>query len=219
MEQYLDCRGLACPGPVLKTKEMVERQGVSALVVFVDNPAARENVSRFLERVGYRVSWTEEQGGFSVRGVRECEKDVAMEPLPSEVVCAVQSSSPSDKVLIVVATDRIGREIEEGIPRDSSQHQSVLGEALMRNFIATLKEMCPRLWRIVFLNAGVRLATTGSPVLETLRELQREGVSILVCGTCLNFYGLMGEKQVGETTNMLDIVTSMDVAHKVITIT
>jgi hypothetical protein len=43
-------------------------------------------------------------------------------------------------------------------------------------------------------------------------------VSILVCGTCLEFFGLMGEKALGQVTNMLDVVTSQDVADKVITI-
>jgi len=43
-------------------------------------------------------------------------------------------------------------------------------------------------------------------------------VSILVCGTCLDFYGLLDQKKVGETTNMLDIVTSLQVAGKVVTV-
>jgi selenium metabolism protein YedF len=89
----------------------------------------------------------------------------------------------------------------------------------MKNFIATLKEMGSHLWRLVFLNSGVRLTIDDSPVLADLAELEKSGVSILVCGTCLNFYGLLDRKKVGETTNMLDIVTSMDVATKVITIT
>jgi selenium metabolism protein YedF len=89
----------------------------------------------------------------------------------------------------------------------------------MKNFIATLKEMGSNLWRLVFLNSGVRLTIEGSPVLDVLVELEKSGVSILVCGTCLNFYGLLEQKKVGETTNMLDIVTSMQVANKVISIT
>ncbi len=51
-EEKLDCRGLACPNPVLKTKALVERGGVARLSVLVDNPAAKENVSRFLGRHG-----------------------------------------------------------------------------------------------------------------------------------------------------------------------
>jgi len=48
--------------------------------------------------------------------------------------------------------------------------------------------------------------------------LVREGVQILVCGACLTHYDLLHKKQVGETTNMLDIVTGMQLADSVITI-
>ncbi len=72
------------------------------------------------------------------------------------------------------------------------------------------------LWRLVFVNHGVTLATTDSEVLDDLRELEASGVSILVCGTCLTHLDLMEKKAIGETTNMLDIVTSMQLADKVI---
>ena len=90
-----------------------------------------------------------------------------------------------------------------------------LGAALMKNFLSTLTEM-QDLWRIVLLNGGVKLAATPGPCLDALKKLAESGVSILVCGTCLNHYGLLEKKQVGETSNMLDIVTSLDLAGKVI---
>jgi TusA-related sulfurtransferase len=52
IEEKLDCRGLACPSPVLKTKEVLERGNVTRVSVLVDNSAAQENVSRFLSRMG-----------------------------------------------------------------------------------------------------------------------------------------------------------------------
>ena len=55
-EKTLDCRGLACPNPVIKTKELIDRGDVQQLTVLVDNPAAQENVSRFLQRAGFQVS-------------------------------------------------------------------------------------------------------------------------------------------------------------------
>ena len=54
-EKPLDCRGLACPNPVIKTKELIDRGDVQQLTVLVDNPAAQENVSRFLQRAGFEV--------------------------------------------------------------------------------------------------------------------------------------------------------------------
>ncbi|MBM4286012.1 MAG: sulfurtransferase-like selenium metabolism protein YedF [Deltaproteobacteria bacterium] len=198
----LDCRGLACPGPVLKTKEMVDQGGLESITVLVDNPAARENVSRCLSRSGYQVQVAEEGGTFVVTGVRPgvgpCE---LMAPAPG----AAAALPP--KVLVLVGADRLGR-------GDDS-----LGEKLMASFLGTLKELGQELWCLVCLNAGVRLAVTGSPVLDRLQELEAAGVQVLVCGTCLNHFQLLEAKQVGETTNMLDIVSHMRLADKVISLT
>ena len=108
--------------------------------------------------------------------------------------------------MVMVATDRLGRGDDE------------LGEKLMVNFIKTLKEMGDELWRLVLVNNGVKLTIDGSPVLADLKELNKYGVMILVCGTCLDHFHLLDKKEVGETTNMLDIVTAMQLADKVINI-
>jgi intracellular sulfur oxidation DsrE/DsrF family protein len=75
------------------------------------------------------------------------------------------------------------------------------------------------LWCVVLLNSGVKLAVGGSEVLPGLQALEQAGVRLLVCGTCLTHFQLLEAKQVGETTNMLDIVTAMQLADKVITLT
>ncbi len=86
----------------------------------------------------------------------------------------------------------------------------------MVNFVKTLKEMGPDLWRLVLLNHGVKFSTKDSQILEELKELEALGVVILVCGACLTHLGLMDDKVIGETTNMLDTVTSMQLADKVV---
>jgi selenium metabolism protein YedF len=86
------------------------------------------------------------------------------------------------------------------------------------NFIGTLKEMGPELWRLILLNGGVKLTVEGSECLSELQTLEKKGIHILVCGTCLNHFGLLEKKQVGETTNMLDIVTAMQAADKVVSV-
>ena len=104
----------------------------------------------------------------------------------------------------MISSQRIGKGDDE------------LGQKLMISFIKTLKEMGNDLWRIVFVNHGVKFSTKNSAILEELKELESSGVDILVCGTCLTHLGLMEEKEIGETTNMLDIVTSMQLADKTI---
>jgi selenium metabolism protein YedF len=88
----------------------------------------------------------------------------------------------------------------------------------MVNFLKTLKEMGDELWRLVFINAGVKLTIEDTETSEDLKELEKNGIHILVCGTCLTHFDLMDRKKVGETTNMLDIVTAMQLADKVVNI-
>ena len=78
--------------------------------------------------------------------------------------------------------------------------------------------MGDELWRLVFVNNGVKLTIDVSEVLSVLKAYEKDGLHILVCGTCLTHFNLLDKKQVGETTNMLDIVTAMQLADKIINI-
>jgi selenium metabolism protein YedF len=110
------------------------------------------------------------------------------------------------KIMVLMATDRLGFGDDE------------LGKKLVVSFIKTLKEMGEELWRLVLVNNGVKLTIAESPVLEDLAAYEKEGLTILVCGTCLTHFGLLDAKRVGVTTNMLDIVTALQLADKVINI-
>ncbi len=191
-----DCSGLACPQPVLIAKGLIEEDPCSPIEIVVDNEAARQNVSRFLKSQGWEVDVSEKPGDrFLIRG--------------KPGTCALElekSQGDTERILIFIPADTIGTGNDE------------LGRALMKNFIGTLGEMGKDLWRIVLVNGGVKLTVEGSNCLDALRALERQGVQILVCGTCLEFFGLLKEKAVGETTNMLDIVTSLQLASKVIRI-
>jgi len=195
----IDARGQACPAPVLLTKEVIEKEHPSIVKVIVDNEAAKQNVSRFLESQKFIASVQKEGNDLHVIGKQE-------ECVYPEVSVTTKPIVEHNKIMVMVATDRVGYGDDE------------LGSKLMISFIKTLKEMGPELWRLVFVNNGVKLTIEGSEVLPVLKEYEKEGLQILVCGTCLNHFDLLDQKQVGETTNMLDIVTAMQLADKVINI-
>jgi selenium metabolism protein YedF len=207
MVKELDCRKMDCPAPVLETKKCLESDAVSQIRVLVDNDAAVENVSRFLTYAGFEVG-VESDGAMSiVEGTRDQAEAVALDSGSAEQSGAPNKSPAADspaKIMVMAATNKMGVGDDE------------LGAKLMINFIKTLKEMGKDLWRLVFVNHGVTLATVDSAVLEDLRELEASGVTILVCGTCLTHLELMEKKAIGQTTNMLDIVTAMQLADKVI---
>jgi selenium metabolism protein YedF len=195
----IDARGLACPAPVLQTKAALQEEKSGGVKVIVDNAASQQNVQRFLESQGFQTALEQEGSDYLVIGT--CVSATAEQS-------RLSAEQPSDekKIMIMCATDRIGFGDDE------------LGLKLMVNFLRTLKEMGNELWRLVFVNNGVKLTIDGSAVLDDLREYEKDGLKILVCGTCLNHFNLLEKKQVGETTNMLDIVTSMQLADKVISI-
>lgn len=201
MLKELNCLGLACPAPVIQVKELLEKGRPETVAVRVDNEAARENVSRFLAHHHFQVSVENDGNNFLVTGTSQAG------------VCAVMPETElagmavgSKKILLMIGSDRLGHG-DDG-----------LGAGLLINFLKTLKEMGPDLWRLVFVNSGVKLTAEGSPAVLILQELASNGVAILVCGTCLNHFQLLEKKQVGETTNMLDIVTSIQLADSVINI-
>ncbi|MDP2861745.1 MAG: sulfurtransferase-like selenium metabolism protein YedF [Desulfobacterales bacterium] len=194
----LICTGLACPQPVLITRKYLEENpAAGSVTVVVDNRAAAENIVRFLENSGFTAGITTIENGFEIEGSR-IKGD--------EVQCSRFDPSESKKTLIMITNDVIGNGDRE------------LGEKLMQNFLKTLPEMGDSLWRLVFLNEGVKLSVKDSPALPALTQLETMGVSILVCGTCLDYYSLLDKKGIGIITNMLDIVTSLQAADKIINI-
>lgn len=195
-ETVLDCKAMPCPKPVLECRRCLDEQRPERLSVVVDNGAARENVSRFLASRGYVVSVAEEAGGlYRVTGQ-------AGEPDGCAVMSPPELAGQQVAVFVTAAT--IGR------------GDDALGAKLMKNFLATLPELGPDLWRIMLVNGGVKLAVQESPVLEELRRIEGMGVTILVCGACLDHFGLLASRAVGQTTNMLDIVTGLQQAAKVV---
>lgn len=200
MTKEIDARGLSCPAPVLQAKETIDKESPDSITVLVNNEAAKQNVIRFLESQNYGVSVEQVGTDFHVSGKREGESGTSE--------CRVTGLPQIDrnKIMVMVTTDRIGHGDDE------------LGSKLMSAFLKTLKEMGDDLWRLVFLNDGVKLTAEDTEKLASLRELEENGVVILVCGTCLDHFNLLEKKQVGETTNMLDVVTAMQLADKVINI-
>ena len=195
----IDARELACPAPVLRTKAAIEKANPNVIKVIVDNEASKQNVCRFLESRNFETSINEDGNDFVIIGKRK-------EGISSEVSIDEKSRTNTKKIMVMLATDRMGFGDDE------------LGLKLMISYIKTLKEVGSELWRLVFVNNGVKLTIEGSEVLPVLQAYEKDGLHIMVCGTCLTYFDLLDKKQVGETTNMLDIVTAMQLADKVINI-
>jgi selenium metabolism protein YedF len=195
--ETLNCRGLACPQPVLRTKQFIESNPQTPeFTVLVDNAASAQNVLRFVESQGCTASLQQKGSKFEIKAVKSQET--------MGEAAGKDMAETSQKTLVLITKNTMG------------SGDDVLGAGLMLNFLKTINEMGESLWRLVFLNSGVKLTIEGAETLPVIQQLEAQGVSVLVCGTCLNHFNLLEHKKVGETTNMLDIVTSMQLADKVI---
>jgi selenium metabolism protein YedF len=216
MPIVLNCENEPCPNPVLRCKRLLDEQTPQKMEVIVDNEAAMDNVRRYLASKGMRIDDTRKDG--TLWTITASSQAPQASQAPQEVS---SGAAPADqaaqagpeacpvcvpKILVFLAADTIG------------QGDETLGARLMGNFLNTLPELGDSLWRIIMVNGAVKLATAANPAIEALKKLEAAGVSILVCGTCLEFFQLMDQKEVGQVTNMLDVVTSQQLADKVITI-
>lgn len=204
MKLELDCRGLNCPAPVLKVRDAIEQEQPTSISVIVDNDAARQNVSRFLEHRHYQVSFHQQGADFIVSASSSC---AAPEAEVDAVGESPNAALPGTKKIMVLITSSNMGHGDDG-----------LGDMLMFNFIKTLKEMGTELWRVVFVNSGVSFVSEGSEAVPVLQELLSLGVEVTACGACLAYFHLLDKLEVGEVTNMLEIVTAMKQADSVVTI-
>lgn len=196
----LDCQGMSCPKPVLQTKEALE-QGAKRIDVLVDNEASKENVARFARSRNCTVA-IQDLKGAGYRVTVDVGDDVGENTFdPAEYSCPLPAGSG---LVYVISSDSMGRGSDE------------LGWALLQTYIQTIEQVKPLPTKILFYNAGVKLVAKGSGVLDALERLQQLDIEILVCGTCLDFFQLKSAIQVGQISNMYDIMTAMSEADKVI---
>ena len=191
MEKTLDARGLACPQPVINTKKALEEIQEDILTVIVDNVASRDNVRRFAESQGCTVNVEEKGSDYYLHVAKGFVCETAHQS---------QESQKSDDIIVYINSEMMGKGDDK------------LGRILMKAFFKTLVE--PR--KLIFVNSGVKLAIEGSEVIEEIQELEKRGVEVLACGTCLEFYGLKEKLRAGVVSNMYDIANSLVEAGKVI---
>jgi selenium metabolism protein YedF len=191
----IDCRGKACPHPVLMTKQALEGLIEGEVILIVDNAAACENVERFAKSQGCPVT-VEKRG---------CDFHLRLQKGRSGEGHETVSEKKDRGNIVVYLNSRF-----LGIGDEA------LGSILMRSFLKTLLELETKPKGLILIHSGVWLSSEGSDVLDTLRTLSEKGVEILSCGTCLDFYGLKEKLKVGVVSNMYTIAQTLLEADRVV---
>lgn len=191
----IDCRGLACPQPVITTKQALDQMEEGELIVIVDNASSCNNVERFAKSQGCSVKVEQKEKDFYLH-LQKMNFGNATEPK--------QKEEKAKKIVVYINSNLLGGGDED------------LGSFLMKAFLKTLLDLETKPYRLILVNSGVQLASEGSKVLEIMEALSEKGVEILSCGTCIDFYELKGKMRVGAITNMYDIIQSMLEADRLI---
>ena len=192
MNNIIDCKGLQCPMPVVKTKKYFDSVESGESTIIVDNLVAKNNVVKLAEGSGYKSIVEEKEDLYFIKITKE--------------KCEVVNTETKDekKFTLLVSTDKLGLGDDK------------LGDMLMKSYIFALSEadLIPN--DLLFINGGVKLTIEDSPVLDSLKKLISRGTNILVCGTCLDFFDIKNKLSIGEITNMYTIVELMNNADNTI---
>ena len=200
MDRKLDCRGKACPIPVVETQKILMGMADGeSIEISVDNDIAVQNLAKMAAQKQLTVSSTQLSADHYVvtiiaKAQQTAQQHAAEADLPA--------CGPATTV-VVLSSDKMGEGDEK------------LGRALMKGFIYAMTEQESLPQTVLIYNSGAKLAVEGSDSLADLRLLADQGVEVLTCGTCLNHYGLTEKLGVGSVTNMYAIVEKMNAASKV----
>ena len=194
--EIIDCNGLACPMPVIKTKKYFDLEESKEALVIVDNEVAKNNILRLAKGINLNSSYIEEDGIYKI----QLSKGLIEKAIENKNNIENEKSGLS----ILVASNLLGNGDEK------------LGETLMKVYINTLAETDVLPENLMFLNSGVKLTCEGSDVLDSLNTLKNKGVNIISCGACLDFYNLKEKIKVGEIGNMYQIIEIMNTSNNTI---
>lgn len=177
----LDIRGLPCPQPVIKTAEVLNTlEEGEKIKVIVDSEISLRNIERFIKAQGYSLLKVETSGEDYIL---EIEKRAS--PSSSLISACEFTSEEKKEFLLIIATDTLGKE-------------ETLGRILMKGFFESMLAYNLTPSRIFFMNQGVRLTTQDEEIILLLRDLEKRGVEIFTCGTCLKYFNLEDKLQVGK---------------------
>jgi selenium metabolism protein YedF len=199
----VDTRGQQCPGPLIATKRALKNINTGdSFQVITDNKTSFNNISRFLKDNKTEFTAEESNGTWTLTVTRKTSD--FSNANPEEYCTAEIPHFTKGDFIIVFTSDRMGDGDEE------------LGHLLIVNFIKAIKDLDRLPDKIVFYNKGVFIGTESSSVSGYLKEIEKMGVVLLFCATCVKYYLLEEKIKVGTLSNMFEIAQTMASASNIV---
>ncbi len=187
----IDAGGKECPIPVIMAKKELEAD-VQDVEIIVDGQTQIDNLSRLGDTLGRPIT-------------SEAFGDKFLVKFANGKTAPTPDGMSDGSYAVFFNTDAIG------------SNDSELGFNLAKMAIFTFSESDNIPSYVLFMNEGVKLpAGDEQQVVDNLNTLIDKGTKVLVCGTCLNFYGISDKLKVGTVSNMYDILSAMQEVSKVI---
>ena len=191
--KIIDTKGHTCPQPLIMLKEGLLETEVGAQVqVITDNETSLKNLLAYLNDQGASPDVETKGKVHTITTLRPASAVAESDPA---AYCSTESIS--NDYVVCLKSNMMG----EGDPD--------LGKLLMETFVENLKLQDHLPTHVVMYNSGVKLAMKESPVCSSLSDLEELGCRIMLCGTCIDHYGLQYEIGVGMISNIITITETM----------
>lgn len=214
--------GDTCPIPVVKTKKAIEKlEKPDTVETLVDNEIAVENLKKMASQMGFAVSDSKINSGYSVKiTVDDIDKinDNKMSATNAKATSEAKANSIKTGADDMVSYNikNSGEKVVVIKSEFMGDGDNELGKVLIKGFIYALSQQDELPQTMLFYNGGAKITSEGSESIEDLKALEEKGVKIFTCGTCLNYYGLTEKLCVGEATNMYEITKKLTEASLIV---
>ena len=183
--------------PVILTKRAMKEFPNEDIEILVDNEIATQNLKKMADQLGFETKVEKSSESYYIVQLIKgtTDKNLVNQDVEKETIFPKKENELQGQPYIVsIHSETIGNGSEE------------LGLTLMKSFLFSLSEQEQLPEKILFYNGGAKLTAEGSPVLQDLQAMASDGVELLTCGICVEFFALEDKLMVGEATNMYRIV-------------
>ena len=194
--RIIDCSGMLCPRPIIETKSALNSGNPGEILkIIIDNDTSLGNLNKFLADNGIETTYLNEDGKhtltFSIISLAKSS------PEPEAYCEFIPSRNNFGNFILVLNSNCMGNGSDE------------LGELLMKGYLSTVGELGALPQEIICYNSGVKLAKKGTPTAINLLKLSEMEVKITLCGTCVDFFGIKNDIEIGEISNMYYIASRL----------